>query len=120
MIGTLLTLFWLHTRHRDQEREKRLQYWREQNAFRQNIVQMQESARASVFSATNSRRSTMFGVQTEDSQAPMLQHGARGTSGLRYGVSEDCVSYRDDSVEENEGLVMRNPFDNPHEPKPAF
>ena len=30
MIGTLITLFFLHGRQRDTEREKRIQYWREQ------------------------------------------------------------------------------------------
>ena len=30
MFGTLFALFFLHSRQRDSEREKRLQYWREQ------------------------------------------------------------------------------------------
>ena len=30
MIGTLFLLFGIHGRQRDNEREKRLQYWREQ------------------------------------------------------------------------------------------
>ena len=30
MIGTLFLLFRIHGRQRDDEREKRLQYWREQ------------------------------------------------------------------------------------------
>ncbi|KAI0035876.1 hypothetical protein K488DRAFT_76341 [Vararia minispora EC-137] len=118
IIGTLVALFFIHARQRDAEREKRLQYWREQNAYRQNIVQMQESARMSIFSA-NSRRSTMFGTQTEDSQAPMLQHGAKAGSGLRYYVSEDGASYREGSIDESEGLVMRQ-HQGGNEVKPAF
>ena len=105
MIGTLIALFFIHRRNRDAEREKRLQYWREQNAFRQNIMQMQESARASIFSATphGSRRSTMFGVTTEDSQAPMLQNAEPKGSGLRYYVGEDGESYENENdTAENE------------------
>lgn len=101
MIGTLILLFFLHGSRRDTEREKRLQYWREQNAFRQNILQMRETARASVFSTpggAGSRRSALFGTATEDSAAPMLSHAQpvpRG-SGLRYYVGEDG-SYEDGS-----------------------
>ncbi|KAI0256136.1 hypothetical protein BJV78DRAFT_1097382, partial [Lactifluus subvellereus] len=50
MIVTLVILFIVHGRQREDEREKRLQYWREQNAFRQNILQMHETAQASLFS----------------------------------------------------------------------
>jgi len=108
MFGTLVVLFCLHGRQRDTEREKRLQYWREQNAFRQNIMQMRETARASIFTSPNggSRRSTLYsreGINTEDSQAPMLQHAAPKASGLRHYVSDDG-SYEDD------GLVMQPPY----------
>ncbi|KAI0305567.1 hypothetical protein B0F90DRAFT_1699104 [Multifurca ochricompacta] len=98
MIATLVLLFFVHGRQREDEREKRLQYWREQNAFRQNILQMHETARASIFSApgSTSRRSALFGVTTEDSQIPMLQH------------AEDSGSYEVGS--ENEQLVMRTPY----------
>jgi hypothetical protein len=126
MIGTLVFLFSLHRRQRESEREKRLQYWREQvkalfvpspsplthtyyhlqNAFRQNIIQMHETAQASIFlnPSDASRRSVMFGGTTEDSNAPMMQYGAP-SSGLRQYVSEDG-SYEDD----NERLVMRTPY----------
>ena len=122
MIGTLVGLFFIHSRYRDQDREKRMQYWREQvcvilcdslfqwvndhaqNAFRQNILQMQETARASIFSVPRdgmaSNRSSRYGINTEDSQAPMLQ--PRGSpSGLRNQISDDD---RDSS---EEGLVSR-------------
>ena len=127
MIGTLVILFFVHRRQREDEREKRLQYWREQvkyfflhgsalthhfphpqNAFRQNIMQMHETAQASIFlNPGSSRRSALFGVTTEDSQAPMLQYDSGPASGLRQLVSEDG-SY--ESAFENEELVMRTPY----------
>jgi hypothetical protein len=122
MLGTLIALFFFHRRHRDTERERRLQYWREQNAFRQNIAQMQESARASVFSATTSRRSStaqIYGVQTEDSQTPMMAHQARAGSGLRYYENAETRDGYAGSVEESDGLVMRAPY-GAHEVKPSF
>ncbi|KAI0063657.1 hypothetical protein BV25DRAFT_402475 [Artomyces pyxidatus] len=105
MIGTLVLFFFLHGRQRDNDREKRLQYWREQNAFRQNIMQMHESARASVLLSPNgaSRRSTLFGVNSEDSQMPMLANAAPKGSGLRYYVGED-------SSGSTEQLVMETPY----------
>ncbi|KAF9793073.1 hypothetical protein BJ322DRAFT_1032885 [Thelephora terrestris] len=50
MFGTLFGLFSLHGKQREVEREKRMQYWREQTAFRQNILQVKESARQSFLS----------------------------------------------------------------------
>ncbi|KAI0268672.1 hypothetical protein BC834DRAFT_968128 [Gloeopeniophorella convolvens] len=112
MIATLVLLFFIHGRKREDEREKRLQYWREQNAFRQNIMQMHETARASIFSTpgSGSRRSQLYGVTTEDSQVPMLQHAAPPpkSSGLRHYVAEDTASY--EGGNENEHLVMRAPY----------
>ncbi|KAI0000395.1 hypothetical protein BJV77DRAFT_973648 [Russula vinacea] len=106
MIGTLYLLFSIHGRQRDNEREKRLQYWREQNAFRQNILQMHETAQASIFShpGDSSRRSAQFGVTTEDSQAPILQYDGP-VGGLHYG---DEGSFEDEY--DNEQLVMRTPY----------
>ena len=85
-------------------------------------MQMQESARASVFTAS-SRRASAYGLQTEDSQAPMLKAEHKG-SGLRYYVgSEDAhgenASYGDDTAE-NEGLVMRQPFNPDHKSPQPF
>ncbi|KAI0318266.1 hypothetical protein OF83DRAFT_1116899 [Amylostereum chailletii] len=110
IIGTLVALFFIHRRNRDVEREKRLQYWREQNAFRQNIMQMQETARASIFNtpAGGSPRSTMYGVQTEDSQAPMLQNAAPKGSGLRYYVGEDGSENDHDTGDEH--YALQSPF----------
>jgi cbb3-type cytochrome oxidase subunit 3 len=50
MVLILVTLFIFHKRNRAEENEKRAQYWREQEAFRQNILQMREQARASILS----------------------------------------------------------------------
>ncbi|EJD53791.1 hypothetical protein AURDEDRAFT_110538 [Auricularia subglabra TFB-10046 SS5] len=44
---TMIALYLVHRRGRDDEHEKRTQYWREQTAMRQNILQMKETARAS-------------------------------------------------------------------------
>ena len=79
-----------------------------QNAFRQNIMQMQETARNSLMSFTpgGSPRSTMYGrdqVQSEDSQVPML-HAASKSSALRYYVSDDGSQIDDRS---DEDLMMR-------------
>ncbi|KAI0344561.1 hypothetical protein BDW22DRAFT_1427253 [Trametopsis cervina] len=97
MVATLIGLYYLHRGHRNSEREKRMQYWREQNAFRQNIMQMQESARHSLMSLSHngvqgsSPRSTMYsrdGVQSEDSQIPML-NSTKKSSALRHHFSDD-------------------------------
>ncbi|KAI0633879.1 hypothetical protein C8Q77DRAFT_1057078 [Trametes polyzona] len=108
MVGTLVGLYFIHRKDRNQEREKRLQYWREQNAFRQNIMQMQETARTSLmdFTPGASPRSTLYGreqLQSEDSQAPML-HQASKSSALRYYVSDDGSQIDDRS---DEDLMMR-------------
>eukprot|EP00919_Chromeraceae_sp_WS-2016_P066796 GHVR01158002.1.p1 GENE.GHVR01158002.1~~GHVR01158002.1.p1 ORF type:complete len:214 (+),score=11.66 GHVR01158002.1:286-927(+) len=104
MFATLITLFILHRRQRDVEREKRLQYWREQNAFRQNIMQMRETARASILSLPgqgNSNRSTMYSrANSEESAAPILQHSVNKASGLRQHFSDEGSLY-------DEGIVMQ-------------
>ncbi|KAJ7262266.1 hypothetical protein B0H12DRAFT_1105041 [Mycena haematopus] len=88
IFGTLFGLFILHRRQRDQEREKRMQYWREQNAFHQNLLQMRQTARASILSLPtngNSVRSTIYGRDGMPSdEAPILQHAAPKGSGLRH------------------------------------
>ncbi|OCH85676.1 hypothetical protein OBBRIDRAFT_762638 [Obba rivulosa] len=105
MIGTLVGLYFFHRKNRDSEREKRHQYWREQNAFRQHIMQMQETARNSLLYYTtpgnNSPRSTMYsrdGAGSDDSHMPML-HAASKASGLRYHISDEDGS--------SESLVMQ-------------
>jgi len=84
-----------------------------QNAFRQNILQMHETAQASIFlNPGSSRRSALFGVTTEDSQTPMLQqYGANTNSGLRQ-YAAGPYSGEDGSYESgyDEQLVMRTPY----------
>jgi len=97
MFGTLTGLFVVHRRQRDSEREKRMQYWREQNAFRQNIMNMRQSARDSILSLPkngnlSNRSSAMYshdGGMSEDSQAPMIAHAATKSSGLRQEYYDD-------------------------------
>ncbi|KAF8210141.1 hypothetical protein K438DRAFT_1959422 [Mycena galopus ATCC 62051] len=99
IFGTLLGLFLLHRRQRDQEREKRMQYWREQNAFHQNLLQMRQTARASILSLPNnggSTRSTMYSRDGMPSdEAPILQHAAPKGSGLRHYLGDDSSEYDD-------------------------
>jgi hypothetical protein len=130
MIGSLFLLFGIHKRQRDNEREKRLQYWREQvkrifshitgeqlvltnitiyqNSFRQNILQMHETAQASIFNpGSSSRRSAQFGTTTEDSHAPILQYDVAGSGLNNWGTDEG--SY-EDAYETSENLFTRTPF----------
>ena len=95
MIATLIGLYCIHRGHRRAEREKRMQYWREQNAFRQNILQMQETARHSIMNmpqgGNGSPRSTLYsreGVNSEDSQMPMLAPQSK-SSALRHEFSDE-------------------------------
>lgn len=105
MFATLIGMYWLHRGHRQAEREKRLQYWREQNAFRQNILQMQETARHSLMSLPltgggQSPRSTIYsrdGAQSEDSQLPMLAPQSK-SSALRHQFSDDGFDGSEESI----------------------
>jgi hypothetical protein len=107
IFGTLTGLFFIHRRQRDDEREKRMQYWREQNAFRQNIMNMRQSARDSILSLPkngnfSNRSSAMYshdGGMSEDSQAPMMAHAATKASGLRQQYYDD-TEYDDGMVTE--------------------
>jgi len=102
IFGTLFGLFLLHRRQRDQEREKRMQYWREQNAFHQNLLQMRQTARASILSLPgngNSARSTVYSRDGMPSdEAPILQHAAPKGSGLRHYMADDSS---------DEGMMMQ-------------
>ncbi|EFI28116.1 hypothetical protein CC1G_14143 [Coprinopsis cinerea okayama7 len=98
MGGTLTGLYLAHRKQRDIEREKRLQYWREQNAFHQNLMQMREAARASILSLPNggSPRSTLYGRELSDeSHAPMMQNAGPKSSGLRHYVGDDSSDFED-------------------------
>jgi hypothetical protein len=100
MFGTLTSLFLWHRRQREKEREKRLQYWREQNTFHENIRQMRETAEASILSlpghggTSSGRQSPQSDIYnrdySEDVQQPILQqHTPNKTSGLRYHLADD-------------------------------
>ncbi|KAG9004993.1 hypothetical protein FRB90_010630, partial [Tulasnella sp. 427] len=120
MGGTLGGLWFVHRRNRAEEREKRAQYWREQEQFRQNIMQMREQARTSLLSLPwqsqpNSPRN-YSGANLNDeysnnkefnSNTPML-HAAAQPSGLRNEFSDN--GYDDESKDHGsteETLVMR-------------
>jgi hypothetical protein len=76
------------------------------NAFRQNIMQMRDTA-TSILSQPNheaSRSSSRDGISSLDSHAPILQHAATKSSGLRHYTSEDG----DDDSFITEGLQRRD------------
>jgi len=97
MFATLIGMFFLHSKQRDAERERRMQYWREQNAFRQNIMQMRETARNSVLSlggTGSARSSTLYQTRdrdgsSDDSHAPILQFAAGRSSSLRKPMPDE-------------------------------
>ncbi|KAH8828318.1 hypothetical protein DL96DRAFT_1602678 [Flagelloscypha sp. PMI_526] len=88
LFGVLFGLFFVHRKQRDTEREKRMQYWREQNAFHQNLQQMREAARASILSLPNNGNSARSSYITDESHAGLL-HNAQQPKGssLRYDDS---------------------------------
>ncbi|KAJ7287630.1 hypothetical protein C8J57DRAFT_1117621 [Mycena rebaudengoi] len=91
IFGTLFGLFIFHRKQRDQERERRVQYWREQNAFHQSLLQMRQTARASILSLPgngNSGHNSMYA-----DEQPILQHAAPKGSGLRHYVGDDSSEY---------------------------
>jgi len=98
MFGTLFGLFFFHGKQREAEREKRMQYWREQTAFRQNILQMRETARHSILSQGSvSARSSMLhhhrdrDNSSDDSHAPIMQYASK-SSNLRLTIPDDDSS----------------------------
>jgi len=109
MAGTLAGLYIMHRRHRFEEREKRAQYWREQEQFRQNIMQMREQARTSLLSLpwqSSGDQGPPYPA-SENSQTPIL-HAAATPSGLRNEFSDG--GYDDTSIDKDSGedsLVMR-------------
>jgi hypothetical protein len=94
MVGVLIGLFIVHRKQRDRERERRAQYWREQNALHQNLLQMRETARNSILSLPNhdTSGSTIYGANSDDVHAPILQHAAPKGSGLRSYFADDGSS----------------------------
>jgi hypothetical protein len=95
MFSTLFGLFFLHGKQREAEREKRMQYWREQTAFRQTVIQAKESARGSFLSQGSvSGRSSVLNVtrdpegSSEESYSPILQHPFRAVE-IRQPTPDD-------------------------------
>jgi hypothetical protein len=70
---------------------------------------MHESAQASLFSTTASRRSVAYSL-TEDPNAPILQHAAPEPKSFkqRHPMGEESGSF--ETSIENEQLVMRTPY----------
>ncbi|QRW08258.1 suppressor of stem-loop protein 1 [Ceratobasidium sp. AG-Ba] len=127
MLLTLGTLFMFHRKHRDEMRQQREQYWREQAALRQNILQMRETAQASLLSLpyngqnqsgsgsnSPSRHSSFasgkdIGVASDDSHAGFVTHagyaGGKGGSGLRNSLRSDDGQDAMDEAMSMEALV---------------
>ncbi|CAA7263190.1 unnamed protein product [Cyclocybe aegerita] len=103
MAGTLTGLYVTHRKQREIERAKRAQYWKEQNAFHQNLMQMRETARASIPSLNRGGDYS----RDDDSQTPIL-HSAetQKSSGLRHYMANN------DSSDFDDGLEMRGTKDN--------
>ncbi|KAJ3571775.1 hypothetical protein NP233_g3546 [Leucocoprinus birnbaumii] len=92
MFGTLIGLFCFHRKQRDSEREKRLQYWKEQHAFHQNLKNMRETARLSILSLNErSARSTMYSQEAQPHRT-----SAQKASGLRNYMARDDGSDYDE------------------------
>jgi len=111
MVGTLWGMYILHRRQRDREREKRIQYWREQNAFRQNILQMRDTATHILAQPTTtppSRRSTIYGG-SQESHSSILPHGAAKSSGLRHYLSDEGSDFDDNLMNTEPMPIERRP-----------
>lgn len=90
MSGTLTGLYFAHRKQRELERSKRAQYWREQNAFHQNLMQMRETARASILSLPQNGGSQGIDYRdpSDESQSPILQSTGPKASGLRNYLAD--------------------------------
>ncbi|TFK25715.1 hypothetical protein FA15DRAFT_680050 [Coprinopsis marcescibilis] len=99
MSGTVTGLYITHRKQRDEDREKRLQYWREQNAFHQNLLHMREAARASILSLNqngDSPRSTIYYGRDTPAEEPLSHSSsAHKSSGLRNHVGDDGSDFED-------------------------
>ncbi|KAF4621243.1 hypothetical protein D9613_000652 [Agrocybe pediades] len=106
MSGTLTGLYFAHRKQREQDRAKRAQYWREQNAFHQNLMQMRETARASILSLKTGGRGNEYGSRdASDESHSNLQPNGPKASGLRNYI-DDGSSEMDDSLMMHSGRKM--------------
>jgi len=126
MVGTLVALFFVHRKNRDIEREKRAQYWREQYVLRQNLLQMQETAKqiapAHGYNSNNngagSVRSTMYGSEDGFAAHGFVQgHGGQagsgsGGAGHRQGSSALRNAYSDDGEMSDDAPITHEPSRN--------
>ncbi|KAL1714257.1 hypothetical protein EV715DRAFT_257643 [Schizophyllum commune] len=72
-VGILVGLFMLHRKQGRIEREKRLQYWRDQNALHEELKYMRENN--TVFASPNASQISGIGTAySDDSHAPILRH----------------------------------------------
>ncbi|KAF9478630.1 hypothetical protein BDN70DRAFT_879764 [Pholiota conissans] len=95
MAATLSGLYFAHRKQREIERNKRAQYWREQNAFHQNLMNMRETARASILSLPKNGGSRDYSREvSDDSHTPTAPKG----SGLRHYLADDGSSELDDGL----------------------
>ncbi|OSX66318.1 hypothetical protein POSPLADRAFT_1177763 [Postia placenta MAD-698-R-SB12] len=97
ILATLIALFLFHKKEREAERERRMLYWQEQHALRQNFIDMQKTAQDSLpsFAIGSSRsqpgQSPFRYSSYADSQTSMLGGGMTRSSALRFNAidSED-------------------------------
>ncbi|KZT10965.1 uncharacterized protein LAESUDRAFT_789196 [Laetiporus sulphureus 93-53] len=96
-VGTLAGMFFVHTKERQAERSRRLQYWQEQNALRQSVLDMQKSARDSVLSLSGS--ANVLGTSTEpavqDEPRTSAAQGMSRSSGLQFNALNGGLEHRD-------------------------
>ncbi|KAH9485356.1 hypothetical protein JR316_0002264 [Psilocybe cubensis] len=103
MSGTLTGLYFAHRKQRERERAKRAQYWREQNAFHQNLMQMRETARASILNlrtTSGGRNDYTLSRDASDESNSALHTSGPKASGLR--------NYMGDDSDIDDGLIMHS------------
>ncbi|KAF8325226.1 uncharacterized protein EI90DRAFT_2976586 [Cantharellus anzutake] len=115
MAGILITLFVLHRRSREAEQEKRAQYWREQEAFRNNILSMREQARASLLSlplqsGNNGSRGAFRDQDFPGSESQSPIHYGSGSSGGHGKTSalRHTFSDRDNDADSMEEALVHS------------
>jgi len=101
IVGVLVGLYFLHRKSRDAEQQKRAQYWREQDAYRSNILSMREQARVATMPTLNWQDSGSSRGGYRDDYGPAGGFAAPKTSsGLRNNISDSDDDSRRNSMEE--------------------
>jgi len=95
VFATLFGMVLVHKKEREAERDKRMSYWQEQNALRQNFMQIQRTAHDSISSmAAGSSRSPLNASPFRDDptyeemQAPAAPRMTR-SSALRFSAATE-------------------------------